>query len=131
MNFLRDNNKSESTDSLSSFFFLLIACNVMESPNEMENDPDEIPQEILDLIPAEKPFKKSVNAIYSIVERDFFKRFKPSYILLTNSPARKQYFRTQMLAPIFNFWKKNGNPVKDCEESADRIKVLLSHSSSY
>ena len=103
----------------------------MESPNEMENDPEKIPQEILDLIPAEKPFKKSVNAIYSDVERDFFKRFKPSYILLTNSPARKQYFRSQMLAPIFNFWKKNGNPVKDCEESAARIKVIFSDSSLY
>jgi hypothetical protein len=131
MNILCDNNKSGSTDSLSSFFFLLIACNVMESPNEIEYDPDVIPQDVLDLIPPEKPFEKSVDAIYSDDERNLLKPFKPSYILLTNSPARKQYFRSEILPRIFNFWKNNGNPPKDSEESAARIKVFLSLSSLY
>jgi hypothetical protein len=103
----------------------------MESPNEMQYDQDDIPQEVLDLIPPEKPFEKSIDASYSPKERELFKTFKASYIRLTNSPARKQFFRSQMLPVIFNFWKNNGNPPIDTDESAARIQVLLSQSSSY
>jgi hypothetical protein len=94
----------------------------MESPNET--------QDIRDLIPPEMPIVKSINATYSLAERKFLKEFKYSYIRLTNSPARKQYFRSEMLPPMFEYWRLIGDTPKDSDESAGRIKVLLSYSSS-
>ena len=80
-------------------------------------------ESILDLIPPEKPFEKTIDCVYSLETREVIKIYKQSYITQTTSEARKQIFRTQVLPAIFRHWQDNGKTPENSDESAARIKV--------
>ena len=91
----------------------------------MEPISDADMQSILDMIPAEKPFQKTIDCVYSQATRDAIKVFKPIYISQTSSAARKQIFRSEILPHIFRHWRLIGQAPATSEESAARIKVLI------